>query len=110
MKVIGQQLRASLRLEPEQPESLRAQIQRLRELEERSPLTRSLWRAWWKRQLMQTEGPFRVTSVVRCDRRRPDDFRYAPVSDQGRMAVQYVAKGQNLTVPRGQIVQKDFRS
>jgi hypothetical protein len=37
MKVIGQQLRASLKPEPEQPESLRGQIERLRELEERSP-------------------------------------------------------------------------
>ncbi|MBW7965742.1 hypothetical protein [Bradyrhizobium sp. BR 10261] len=37
MKVIGQQLRASLQLEPEQPESFRGQIERLRELEERSP-------------------------------------------------------------------------
>ncbi|MDA9432139.1 hypothetical protein XH86_30910 [Bradyrhizobium guangdongense] len=37
MKVIGQQLRASLKLEPEQPESFRGQIERLRELEERSP-------------------------------------------------------------------------
>lgn len=37
LKVIGQQLRASLKLEPEQPESLRAQIERLRDLEERPP-------------------------------------------------------------------------
>ena len=37
MKVIGQQLRASLKLEPDQPESFRGQIERLRELEERSP-------------------------------------------------------------------------
>jgi hypothetical protein len=37
IRVIGQQLRASLKPEPEQPESLRAQIERLRELEERSP-------------------------------------------------------------------------
>jgi hypothetical protein len=37
MKVIGQQLRASLKPEPEQPEGLRGQIERLRELEERSP-------------------------------------------------------------------------
>jgi hypothetical protein len=37
MKVIGQQLRASLKPEQEQPESLRDQIERLRELEERSP-------------------------------------------------------------------------
>jgi hypothetical protein len=37
LRVIGQQLRASLKLEPEQPESLRAQIERLRELEEGSP-------------------------------------------------------------------------
>lgn len=37
LKVIGRQLRASLKLEPEQPESLRAQIERLRELEERPP-------------------------------------------------------------------------
>jgi len=37
MKVIGQQLRASLKPELEQPESLSGQIERLRELEERSP-------------------------------------------------------------------------
>ena len=37
MKVIGQQLRASLRPEPEQPASFRSQIERLRELEEQSP-------------------------------------------------------------------------
>jgi len=37
MKVIGQQLRVSLKPEPEQPESLRRQIERLRRLEERSP-------------------------------------------------------------------------
>ncbi|WP_168193421.1 hypothetical protein [Bradyrhizobium sp. NAS96.2] len=37
LRVIGQQLRASLKLEPEQPESLKAQIERLRELEEGSP-------------------------------------------------------------------------
>jgi hypothetical protein len=37
MKVIGQQLRASLKLEPEQPDSLRGHIERLRKLEERSP-------------------------------------------------------------------------
>ncbi len=37
LRVIGQQLRASLKLEPEQPESLREQIERLRELEERPP-------------------------------------------------------------------------
>jgi hypothetical protein len=37
MKVIGQQLRASLKPEPEQPESLKGQIERLRELEDRSP-------------------------------------------------------------------------
>jgi hypothetical protein len=37
MKVIGQQLRASLTPEPERPESLRGQIERLRELEGRSP-------------------------------------------------------------------------
>lgn len=36
--VIGKELRASLKPEPEQPESLRAQIERLRELEERSSL------------------------------------------------------------------------
>ena len=35
-RVIGQQLRALLKPEPEQPESLRAQLERLRELE--SPL------------------------------------------------------------------------
>ncbi|UWU78149.1 hypothetical protein N2603_06730 [Bradyrhizobium huanghuaihaiense] len=35
MKVIGQQLRVSLKPTPEQPESLRNQIERLRELEER---------------------------------------------------------------------------
>ncbi|WP_210161845.1 hypothetical protein, partial [Bradyrhizobium elkanii] len=34
LKVVGQQLRASLKLELEQPESLRAQIERLRALEE----------------------------------------------------------------------------
>src|SRR5262245_20419091 len=38
IRVIGQQLRALLKPEPEQPERLRAQIERLRELEERSPL------------------------------------------------------------------------
>lgn len=37
MKVIGQQLRASLKPTPEQQESLRGQIERLRESEERSP-------------------------------------------------------------------------
>jgi hypothetical protein len=37
MRVIGQQLRASLKPEQEQPESLRGQIERLRKLEERSP-------------------------------------------------------------------------
>ena len=37
LRVIGQQLRASLKPDPEQPENLRAQINRLRELEEQSP-------------------------------------------------------------------------
>jgi hypothetical protein len=37
MKVIGQQLRASLKPEPEQPENLSGQIEQLRELEERAP-------------------------------------------------------------------------
>jgi hypothetical protein len=37
MKVIGQQLRASLKADPEQPESFRDQIERLREMEDRSP-------------------------------------------------------------------------
>ena len=36
INVIGKELRASLKPEPEQPESLRAQLERLRELE--SPL------------------------------------------------------------------------
>ncbi|WFU74820.1 hypothetical protein [Bradyrhizobium sp. CB2312] len=36
MKVIGQQLRASLKPTQEQPESLRGQIERLQELDERS--------------------------------------------------------------------------
>jgi len=37
MRVIGQQLRASLKPEQEQSESLRGQIERLRKLEERAP-------------------------------------------------------------------------
>src|SRR5262249_8715361 len=41
-----------------------------------------------------------VTSVGLCDRRRPVDFCYAPVSDRGCVAVQYVAKGQKRSFDR----------
>ena len=41
-----------------------------------------------------------VTSVVLGDGHRPVDFRYAPASDRGRVAVQYVAKGQQATLER----------
>jgi hypothetical protein len=30
--------------------------------------------------------------------RRPDNFRYAPGSDRGRVAAQYVAKGQKRSI------------
>jgi len=36
-KEIGDKLRAALKPEPDQPESLKTQIERLRKLEERSP-------------------------------------------------------------------------
>ncbi|RZN00650.1 hypothetical protein CWO91_33865 [Bradyrhizobium genosp. SA-3] len=36
-KEIGEKLRAALKPEPDQPESLKTQIERLRKLEERSP-------------------------------------------------------------------------
>ena len=37
---------------------------------------------------------FGVTSVALCNSRLSVNFRYAPVSDRDRVAVQYVAKGQ----------------
>ena len=47
---IGEQLRAFLQEEPEAPESLRTQIDRLRELEEQSPSITPAAEPWDKRR------------------------------------------------------------
>jgi len=47
---IGERLRASLQEEPEPPESLRTQINRLRELEEQSPSIIPATESWDKRR------------------------------------------------------------
>jgi len=50
VQAIGERLRAFLREEPEAPESLRTQIDRLRELEEQSPSITPAAEPWDKRR------------------------------------------------------------